>query len=227
MRTGRHDNVSLYKETAMNRNSLSRRLAQVAMVAAASALPMMNATYADEDALPEWGYGYGYGMGPGMMRGYGPGYGYGPGMMGDGWGMGPGMMWRDGGGGPGMMRGYDGVGATKLTDDQRAQLNKLPDGERPPPWALMGKMLDGQTVLRDLYAQNEPDPKKVGAAYGEIAKLRQQMVELRVQTQNQIQKLLTPEQREQLQEWRRGGWGPRGHGPEGGPGSRAPGMMGR
>ena len=141
------------------------------------------------------------GCGWGMMNGYG-GYGMGPGMMG-GYGMGP-------------------LSALNLTDDQRSKINKIFDDERKQHWAVMGKMMDEQNKLRDLYEQSEPDPKKVGAAYGAIAKLRQQMLETHVQASNEVQKLLTKEQREQLEQRRRGGWGP-GAGP--GPGPR--GMMGR
>ena len=202
-----------------------------------------------------WGGGYGpgygmmggygsYGMVPGMMGGYG-GYGMGPGMMGGygGYGMGPGMMW---GGGYGMgMMGYGPLGSLNLTDEQRAKINKIYDAEQKQHWATMGQMMEQQNKLRDLYSVEEPDPKKVGAVYGQIAKLRQQMLESDVRASNQVQQVLTKEQREQLREWNRGqrgpGWGPqRGPGRAGpadrpAPGGRsgmmgpggAPGMMGR
>jgi len=137
---------------------------------------------------------------------YGPGYGYGM------HGMGPGMM----GGydvGPGMMRGH-GMGPyamLNLSDDQRSKINKIHDAERKQHWAIMGKMMDVENTQRDLLAQSEPDPKKVGAAYAELSKLRQQMLETHVQANNDMQKILTKEQREQLQQWNRGmRGGPRG-----------------
>jgi len=173
---------------------------------------------------PGWGMmgGYGgYGMGPGMMGGYGGyGNGMGPGMRGGygGYGMGHGMMGGYGNGmGPGMMggRGMWALSALNLTDDQRSKINKIFDDERKQHWAVMGKMMDEQNKLRDLYEQSEPDPKKVGAAYGAIAKLRQQMLETHVQASNDVQKLLTKEQREQLEQWRNRPWGPGG-----GPGPR-------
>jgi Spy/CpxP family protein refolding chaperone len=163
----------------------------------------------------------GYGMGPGMMGGHG-GYGMGPGMMGGGYGygMGPGMMggYRGYGMGPGMMGGYgmgpgamSGYSALKLSDEQRTKINKIRDQERKEHWAVMGHMLDAQSKLRDLYNTEKPDPKKVGAAYGELAKLRQQMIEAHVQAQNDIHDVLTKEQRDQLGNRCHGGWGP--HGP--------------
>jgi len=175
----------------------------------------------------------GYGMGPGMMGGYG-GYGMGPmGMMGGM--MGPGMMGGGYGGmgmmgmGPGMMGGYGGFNGLNLSDEQRAKIDKIFDAERKQHWSVMGKMMDEQNKLRDLYAQETPDPKKVGAVYGEIAKLRQQMIEAHVQASNQMQQVLTKEQREQLRQWNRDGCGPGmgPRGPAGKPGTMGPGMMGR
>ena len=168
------------------------------------------------------GYG-GYGMGPGMMGG---GYGYGPGMMGGygGYGMGPGMMGGGYGYGPGMMMGYGALNGLDLSNEQRAKIDKIFDAERKQHWGIMGQMLEEQNKLRDLYNADQPDPKKVGAAYGQIAKLRQQMLETHVLASNQMQQVLTKEQREQLQQWRRGGWG--AHGPAAGrPGAMGPGMM--
>jgi len=167
------------------------------------------------------GYG-GYGMGPGMMGG---GYGYGPGMMG-GYGMGPGMMGGGYGYGPGMMMGYGALHGLDLSDEQRAKIDKIFDTERKQHWGIMGQMLEEQNKLRDLYNADQPDPKKVGAVYGQIAKLQQQMLETHVQASNQMQQVLTKEQREQLQQWRRGGWGWGPRGPAGGkPGAAGPGMM--
>jgi len=175
----------------------------------------------------------GYGMGPGMMRGYGPGggmmgpggYGMGPGMMG-GYGdyeTGPGMMGPGGGMmGPGMMGGYGdyetgrgmmgdyGLGQVSrldLSDQQRDQINKLRDQLRRQHWDIMGKMMDERSKLQDLYAEDKPDPEKIGAVYDEIAKLQKEMVQTRIETRNKIQDVLTPQQREQLKTWRQGRWG--------------------
>ncbi len=196
-----------------------------------------------------------YGMGPGMMGGGGYGYGMGPGMMGGGcggmgmmggmmgsgmmggyggmgmMGMGPGMMSGGmmGGGygmGPGMMMGYGAPSGLDLSGEQRTKIDKIFDAERKQHWSVMGKMMDEQNKLRDLYAQETPDPKKVGAVYGKIAKLRQQMIETHVQASNQAQQVLTKEQREQLRQWNRGGWGWGPRGPAAGqPGAAGPGMM--
>lgn len=154
----------------------------------------------------------GYAMGPGMMGDDGD-YAMAPGMMGGqgGYGMGPDMMGGEAGFGmgPGMMRGY-GMGPIwmlALSDSQRAEINTFADQLRKKHWALMGKIMDEQTKLRDLVSASEPDPKAVGAAYAAISKLRQEMLEAHVQATNQARAVLTKEQREQYDNWRREGRG--------------------
>jgi Spy/CpxP family protein refolding chaperone len=158
-----------------------------------------------------------YGMGPGMMGGD-AGYGMGSGMMGGdaGYGMGSGMMGGDAGYGmgSGMMSGY-GMGPIwmlDLSDPQRAKVNAIGDQLRKTHWTIMGKILDEQTKLRDLNSQAEPDPKAVGAVYASISRLRQEMVEAHVQATNRARAVLTKEQRETYDTWRRDGRGYRaGH----------------
>jgi Spy/CpxP family protein refolding chaperone len=166
----------------------------------------------------------GSGMGPGMMGGMG-----GVGMMDDqgmpmmdngmGYGMGQdyyGMR----GGGWGMM-GAGAFGALDLTAEQRAKINKIQDELRKQHWALMGKMMDEQAKLRDLYYEDTPDAKKIGAVSDSIFALRRQMIESRVDAFNRIREVLTKDQREQLDKLRRRGWGMMGpgygHGPMMGP----------
>ncbi len=163
----------------------------------------------DDVYTPAMMGGDGMGMGPGGMMG--------PGMMGGGgmgMGMGPGMM----GGGFGMLDMLD------LKDEQRTKINKIHDDLRKQHWAIMGKMMDEQGTLRDLHQADVPDAKKIGAVYGNLGKLRQQMAETHVEAMNKINALLTPEQRDQMRQWRRGGCGPMGMRPPGAPGR---GMMGR
>lgn len=177
-------------------------------------------------AVPAWAdytndmmgsHGSGYGMGPGMMGG---GHGH-MGMMGGGYGMG--MMDM----GSGMMGG-GALGMLDLSDEQRTKIEKIHDEERKQHLTVMSKMLDAQSKMRELYAADEPDPKKVGAVYAEMARLQQQMLETHVQSSNQMKALLTKEQREQIRKWHRGGWGSRGD-KRGmpGPGNMPGGMMGR
>jgi Spy/CpxP family protein refolding chaperone len=101
-----------------------------------------------------------------------------------------------------------------LSDEQRGKITKIQDDHRKKDWDVMGKIMDEQAKLRDLLNTDKPDPKKAGAVYGAIAKLRQQMVETQIDIQNRIYDVLSPEQRDQLRQWRRNPPGPgRGMGP--------------
>ena len=179
----------------------------------------------DVEGYRQWGMGPGmmggygrWGMGPGMTGGYG-GWGTGPGMMGGygRWGMGPGVMGGYGGWGMGlgMLRGY-GMGPLwnlDLSGDQRAKIEKIADDLRRKHWAIMGQVMEEESKLRDLYATEQPDPKKVGEAYARIAKLRQEMLEAHVKANNDAEALLTKDQRAQLARWQRGGWSNSGASP--------------
>ncbi len=151
--------------------------------------------------------GPGYGMmrghesaerGPWMMGGCSSDYGSRSWMVGrDGYGMGP---W--------MMGGYGPLAALDLSNAQRDRIFKILESDRRQRWAVMGKMMDDEYKLRELLAQDQPDPKKVGAIYGQISALRQKMVVAHVQASNEIHNVLTAKQRDHLQQWRRGAWGP-------------------
>ena len=150
------------------------------------------------------GYGQGQ-MGPGMMSG-----GYGQGMMGQGM-MGQGMM--GGGYGQGMMSGghhgfgmmgqRDGLPGVTLDDAQRKKANGIQDDLRRKRWELMGRTMDEQVKLRDLYDAEKRDPAAIGAAYQRVFDLRRQMIEATVAAHNKIEGLLTPEQRKTARDY----WG--------------------
>lgn len=161
------------------------------------------------------GYGYGSGMMGGMGSGMMGGYGYGSGMMGPG--MGPGMM------GPGMMGGGFGLGplaALNLSEEQQRNINRVQDNLRKQHWTLLGQIQEQQAALRDLYTAEQTDPKKIGDVYGKIGDLQRQMAESHAQALNDVRATLTPEQRQQWAQIRRGVRGPAY-------GSPGRGMMGR
>ena len=147
---------------------------------------------------PGMGMMGGYDSGNGMM---GPGMGMMGGMMGSGMGMGSGMM-----GGYGMgMSGAGPLAILDLSDEQRTKIDQILAAQRKQHRTIMIQMFDEQDKLRELYSAETPDPKKVGAVYGAISKLQQQMIESHVQANNDMQAVLTKEQREQLRKWRWGG----------------------
>lgn len=145
------------------------------------------------------GYGPGYGMGPGAMGGYGPGYGMGPGMMGGygpGYGMGRGMM------------GWGNLQGLKLSKDQQAKITQLRREMHAKQWAVMGQMMDAQDRLQELYDADKPDSAAIKNQYKVIEDLRLQMMDNAVDTHNQINSILTKEQREKSQQWGGRGYGP-------------------
>jgi Spy/CpxP family protein refolding chaperone len=130
-----------------------------------------------------WGMGYGmglgmggYGMGPGMG-----GYGMGHGMMGGGWGMGP-------------------QGLSDLTDEQRTQIAKIRDETRKKHWDLMGKMMDEQARLRDLYDAPKRDSDAIASGHKKISELQRRMYEDAADAHKRMESLLTKEQQEKS--WR-------------------------
>jgi Spy/CpxP family protein refolding chaperone len=182
------------------------------------------AATADEDNYYGTGTmgGYGYGMGPGMMggeygmhRGYGREGGHGRGaygMMG-GMGMGYGMM------GVGPMYMLD------LTDAQRNKIHEIQSDTRKVHFALMEKMADEHDKLWKIYGADTLDVNAAMKVYGRIFDLRKQMLRSSLQAAKRMEGVLTKEQREQMRNWRRGGYHHRGNRPAGMP---APGsMMGR
>jgi Spy/CpxP family protein refolding chaperone len=148
----------------------------------------------------------GYGMGPGMMWG-GNGYGYGPGMMGGGYGMGPGMMGGYGMG-PGMMGGYGGNpwgygnAIPDLTNAQRDKIAAIEKGFRQKQWQVMEKMAELGYQFNGYTRDGKFDEQAARKAYDARASLRKQMFENYLDERKQIDSVLTPQQREHLQQ----GW---------------------
>ncbi len=191
--------------------------------------PMVNCPYAPAGSMgPGMMGGDMMNMMMGGMMGMGSGGmgGYGPGMMGGGMGMGPGMMGE-------RMMGMGPLFMLNLSEPQRAKITKITDEARKQHWVTMGKIMEEQNRLRDLYQADTPDAKKIGAVYEAIARLQRQMIETHVQARNQAEQELTKEQRDQLRNWRRGmggpgsGMGPGQMGPGSGPRGMGPGMMGQ
>ncbi len=158
--------------------------------------PGAEAAAHDDGCGPGWN-GRG-GMGPHRMMGE-----HRRGMMGEGGGMGGhlglGPIWR-----------------LDLTDGQRTQLRKMANDFRKANWTTIGNLLDARARLRDAESAPQPDPKQVGAAFADVSKLRQALLEAGVQARNQALTVLTPAQRQQLETLRKQGPGPAGfhrHGP--------------
>ena len=123
-------------------------------------------------------------MGPGMMGGYGSGYGMGPGMM-----------------------GLGNYRALNLSADQKSKIAPIHKETRAKQWATMGKMMDAQERLQELYDVDKQDAEAINKQYKVIEDLRRQMVDTSVEAHNRINSILTKEQREQLEKSRGTGHG--------------------
>lgn len=139
----------------------------------------------------------------GPASGYGPGNGRGPGTT---WGYGPGAM--GGGYGPGMMRGCGGVYsqggpdrmlvALNLTDDQRGKIAKIQEENRSKNWSVMGQMQSEMFKQRQMYFADKMDANAVAEQQRKVDDFRRQMLKSHIETRNEIDALLTPEQRQQF-----------------------------
>ena len=150
---------------------------------------------------------------PAGMAGPPPGYGGHPGMMDPyGGGGGPGMMGPYGDG-PGMMGGYGGwvrhgwgrgnrfhaaLSQLDLTADQQEKIAKIHEDTRQTNWDAMGKLLSERFKLRGLYLADKLDANAIVEQQKKIDELRRVMIKAHVEMENQIDGLLTQDQREQL-----------------------------
>lgn len=139
-----------------------------------------------------------------LAQGPGPdGPGYGPGMMG-GYGYGPGMM---GGYGPGYGRGGRGFGpggglaALDLNTEQREKIAAVQEENRKANWSTMGQMRSEQFKLRQMYNAEKVDSTAVADQQKKVDELRRQMLKSHVEARNQINAILTPEQRKQFRQY--------------------------
>ena len=156
-------------------------------------------------AVMAQGYGPGGGYGAGMMGGGGyggpdmmGGGGYGPGMMGGG-GYGPGMMGGHGAGG-GMM-GFGPLGALDLKDDQRDKIFAIQEEARTKNFGTMTQMRAERYKMAKMYNAEKADPKLIGEQQKKVDELHRQMIQSRVETRNEIEAVLTPEQKKQLRQY--------------------------
>jgi zinc resistance-associated protein len=125
----------------------------------------------------------------------------------------------------GMMAGYSGL---KLTAEQTAKMDALRDNHRKEVQPLRDKMFAKRSELRTLWLETNPDPVKIDAAHKEVRFLRDQMEDKMTAFRLSALKLLTPEQKAEMQKLNRergsghgkergecsGGPGSGGHGPD-------------
>lgn len=133
------------------------------------------------------------GMAAGMVLAQGPGYGPGRGWM-AGYGPGPGMMAGSGYGyGP-----RASLSRLDLSDEQRDRISALQDQHRRDNWNRMSEMRAEQLKLRGLYRSDSSDTNAIAEQQKKVDALRRQMFDSQLAARNEIDAVLTPEQRKQL-----------------------------
>ncbi len=103
----------------------------------------------------------------------------------------------------GMMMGVGIYSMLSLSADQQAKISKLSDELNHDNWAKQGLINDESAKLRDLYEADKRDPAAIGEEYKKIFDLKRQMIEAYLTAQNQIDAVLTPEQRAQMKDMQR------------------------
>lgn len=145
--------------------------------------------------------GYGPGYGPGMM---GPGYGggYGPGMMMGGGGYGGGMGMMDMGGyGGGMMGMGRMLPYLNLSPQQWEKVRGLAYQRLEKMAQLRSKLFQQRLELLNLAGQGKVDAAKVKKLFTQQAELKAELFLAGIDYLEQVEKLLTPEQKKQLKGW--------------------------
>ncbi len=120
--------------------------------------------------------------------------------------------------GPGKGRGYGpcgnaGLERLTLTDEQQAKIEALQDAHYKAVRPLQEKIFDKSVELRRLWLQANPDKGKISATQKELWTLRTELEDKTTALRFEINKVLTPEQKDKLanSRWGRGfGFGPRG-----------------
>jgi Spy/CpxP family protein refolding chaperone len=105
--------------------------------------------------------------------------------------------------GPGMM-GMGMYAALDLTDQQRAKIARIFEDVRKKNWDTMGKVMDESATLRDLYNAPTHDPAAIGRQTVKIAELKRPIIESMVTAHDQVEALLTTEQKDRLRNFGRG-----------------------
>lgn len=143
-------------------------------------------------------------MGHGMMGGGQGGMGSGMMMGGGQGGMDSGMMM----GGQGgmmpcpMMSGMGGMGGMSgmLDEEQQNSLREMRQEHRSAHFERMAEMMNLRDDMMLLMQAERPDPEEVKALHGQMATLHGEMMADKVRMHNQMQDLLTDEQREQMKQ---------------------------
>jgi Spy/CpxP family protein refolding chaperone len=96
-----------------------------------------------------------------------------------------------------------------LTTEQSAKLKELREQHEKEALPLRNELIAKKAELRNLWLQSDPDEAAIKAKQQEINELRNRLQDKRTEYRLEVSKILTPEQRAQLQSAKqRRGYGP-------------------
>lgn len=128
---------------------------------------------------------FGPGMGMGNRMGQRMRMMHGSGGMGMGMG---GMMGGQSGMTPGQGSMVGMMSLRGFAEKDRPKVRRILTRTRKKHWQLMGQVIEQQTKLAELYDADNVDQKAVKVVYNEIFKIRQQMVEVKLDAMQKLQK---------------------------------------
>ena len=109
---------------------------------------------------------------------------------------------RGGAGRGGMMGyGYGMQGALDLSDDQRKKVDAVHDELQSRTWEITGKMRAEMAKMREAMASEPRDKAALDASYKRLNELRQQRFDARLTARDQMDAVLTKEQRQSMRRW--------------------------
>jgi Spy/CpxP family protein refolding chaperone len=106
-----------------------------------------------------------------------------------------------GDGGPGWGRGGGGFGALNLTDEQREKIAVAQEKSRSRNWETMGQLRSEQFKLRQMAYSDRIEPAAYTEQQKKVDELRRNMLRARIESRNEIDAILTPEQRKQFRQF--------------------------
>lgn len=89
-----------------------------------------------------------------------------------------------------------------LTSEQKSKIEALRKTHQEEMKALRDKLMDLQKQLREARQDPKADPKKIEGLIDEIFKIRASQMKARLRHQSEIEKILTKEQKEKLDQAR-------------------------
>ena len=104
------------------------------------------------------------------------------------------------------MRGFGpgGLAALNLNAEQSEKIAAIQEQNRRKNWDAMGQLRSETFALRRMYWADKVDSTAYANQQKKVDELRRQMLQSRLETRNQIEALLTPEQKKQFRQ--RGPW---------------------